>query len=1166
MTEPLLTRMVGLDSSVQIWQCLHSYFASHTRAQVKKLKIQLKQAKKDRSITTYLLDIKKVINSLAAVGSPVTTADHIDAIMDGLPEEYDSFITSITSRLDPYSVEDIEALLLAHEERLEKHKAAEPSFVHTNLTTSSSSSQRPKYVGTFSRGGRTNGRGYRSSRFNNQRSNSRGSWNSTNTSWNSSRSQCQICNKLGHTAVECWHRYDQDPPSSVHANASVFPPLSQDPNEPSILGNPSTLPDSTWFPDSGATHHMTNNASNFTKKQQYNGSEMVQLGNGSGMPIHHIGSATYTAPHTNHSFRLQNLLHVPSLSKNLLSVSKFSLDNNVYFEFYPHHCYVKHQDTKRIFLQGILKDGLYMFNIFPSPALNNTTAVPSIDLWHSRLAHASYHTVNVVLRKCNIRCTSTKQFCEPCTLAKAKQLPFTNSATVYNTPLQLVFADVWGPSPISATDGARYYIVFIDAYSKYIWLYLLHNKSQVPSTFMHFKSFAENQTGFTLKNLQTDNAKEFLCLKSTLLHYGIHHRLTCPHTHEQNGSVERRHRHIVTTGLALLAAASLPLTYWGEAFMTVVTVINTLPTPVLQNNNPYSMLFHKDPDYQFFKVFGCACYPLTRPYNQYKFDFRSSMCLFLGYSPHHKGYICLSPTGKRYISRHVIFNEKLFPYTLSDNPFKPMVPSLSTSPLLPSLTVLSPPLSMPSNTTSPFIPPSNIAPFNDTIMHDLVNTASSPSISDSLASSSPPPAPTIHKNQHYMVTRSNADVFKPKAFHSTIPTKPSNHKEALKSPAWFAAMNDEYQALLKNKTWILTHQPAGAPVVGCKWIFRNKYNADGTFQRHKARLVAKGFQQTAGMDYYDTFSPVVKATTIRLILTYAISNKWFVHQLDINNAFLYGHLEEVFFMQQPPGFEAFDSSLACQLKKAIYGLKQAPRSWFTKLSTTLEHLGFQSTKSDSSLFVQFTNNHTLFVLVYVDDILITGSSHEAIQQIIKQLSNEFALKDLGRLHFFLGIHVLWNSDGSLHLSQNQYITDLLQRTNMHNSKPLPTPMISSSRLSQDGTTAFYDPTLYRSVVGSLQYLTITRPELAFSVNKVSQFMHSPQEHHWCAVKRILRYLVGTKHHGLHIRPSPQLNLYAFCDADWGVDPDDRKSISYMPSLSSFISYNLLNFLFIISIK
>ena len=201
-------------------------------------------------------------------------------------------------------------------------------------------------------------------------------------------------------------------------------------------------------------------------------------------------------------------------------------------------------------------------------------------------------------------------------MAKSHQLHFQDSTTLYSQPLQLVFINVWGPSPVPASNGACYYISFLNAYSKYVQFYLLHTKSQVQIVFKSFKLYCEKKTGFQIQSIQIDNAKEFLCLKSYLANHGIKHGLICPHTHEKNSSIERKHRHIVDMGLALLARASLPLTFWEEVFTTAATIINVLPSTNINYNNPYQLLFNRTPDYQFFKTFGCACYPLLRPYKK----------------------------------------------------------------------------------------------------------------------------------------------------------------------------------------------------------------------------------------------------------------------------------------------------------------------------------------------------------------------------------------------------------------------------------------------------------------------------------------------------------------------------------------------------------------------
>ncbi|MCH87664.1 retrovirus-related Pol polyprotein from transposon TNT 1-94 [Trifolium medium] len=366
---------------------------------------------------------------------------------------------------------------------------------------------------------------------------------------------------------------------------------------------------------------------------------------------------------------------------------------------------------------------------------------------------------------------------------------------------------------------------------------------------------------------------------------------------------------------------------------------------------------------------------------------------------------------------------------------------------------------------------------------------------------------------------------------------------------------------MDNKTWSLVPLPPHRKAIGCKWVFRIKENPDGTVNKYKARLVAKGFAQIAGFDFTETFSPVIKPITIRIILTLAVTYKWPVQQIDVNNAFLNGVLQEEVYMHQPAGFENDDKSLVCKLHKSLYGLKQAPRAWYDKLTQTLLTFGFMKSKCDPSLLVHSHNGTVTYVLIYVDDILITGSAPHIIQDLINKLNVHFALKQLGQLDYFLGIEVHCLSTGALLLNQAKYIRDLLCKAKMENSNPIGSPMVSTCRLSKHGTDTISDPTLYRSIVGALQYVTLTRPDIAFSVNKVCQFMARPLETHWKAVKRILRYLNGTLHYGLCISPSlagPPFSLRAYSDADWATDQDDRRSTSgsciyFGPNLVSWSS-------------
>lgn len=269
---------------------------------------------------------------------------------------------------------------------------------------------------------------------------------------------------------------------------------------------------------------------------------------------------------------------------------------------------------------------------------------------------------------------------------------------------------------------------------------------------------------------------------------------------------------------------------------------------------------------------------------------------------------------------------------------------------------------------------------------------------------------------HSMVTRSKVGVIKPNPKYAmtveAIPLEPKIVKTALKHPGWFKAMQEEIHALKLNNTWQLVPREANSNIVGCKWVYKTKLKADGSLERLKAKLIAKGFSQQEGVDYSETFSHVIKLTTVRVILTLATISNWEVRQLDSKNAFLHGDLQESVMMEQPPGFiDDAHPDYVCQLKKAVYGLKQAPRAWFNQFSDYLLSEGFVCTNANSSLFVAHHDQGVLYLLLYVDDILVTGNNIEYLTEFIQKLGDVFAMRDLGKIHYFLGIEVTHTSDG-----------------------------------------------------------------------------------------------------------------------------------------------------------
>ena len=354
---------------------------------------------------------------------------------------------------------------------------------------------------------------------------------------------------------------------------------------------------------------------------------------------------------------------------------------------------------------------------------------------------------------------------------------------------------------------------------------------------------------------------------------------------------------------------------------------------------------------------------------------------------------------------------------------------------------------------------------------------------------------------------------------------------------------EEIRALEKNQTWKVVDLPRGKTTVECKWVFTIKYNANGFVERYKARLVAKGFTQTYGIDYSETFAPVAKLNTIRVLLSLAANLDWPLQQLDVKNAFLNGDLEEEVYMDSPSDFESQFSQKICKLQKSLYGLKQSPRAWFERFAQFIKKLGYSQCQSDHTLLVKHSSEGKMAVLiVYVDDIVITGDDYREINNLKASHAGEFEIKDLGSLKYFLGMEVARSKKGIV-VSQQKYILDLLKETGMMGCRPANTPIDPNQKLQSEGNGDPVDTTRYQRLVGRLIYLSHTRPNIAFAVSLVSQFMQSPHEEHLEVVQRILRYLKSTPGRGLFFKKTGQQAIEVFTDADWAGSIMDQKSTS-----------------------
>jgi transposase InsO family protein len=900
----------------------------------------------------------------------------------------------------------------------------------------------------------------------------------------------------------------------------------------------SVTPDisSEWFLDSACCNHMTDNP-HLTSAHTPPVLPTITTADGSAMTVSHVGSISTP------NLSISDVFCVPKLHLNLLSVGQLTeLGLNLFFS--SRGCLV--QDSRTGQIVGSARKVGRLFELtslhFPSSSVSAPViaASASIELWHSRLGHVSLPRIQTLVSRGLLGSVSSSPFdCMPCQLGKQPALPFNNSESIASATFDLIHSDVWGPSPVPTVGGSRYFVIFVDDFSRYTWIYLMKNRSEVLTIYRDFAKMVQTQYSKAIKVFRSDNAREYrqTDFSTILKHYGTIFHTSCAGTSQQNGRAERKLRHILDTVRALTNAASTPASFWGEAALTAVYTINRCPSPVIQNTTPYERLFGTAPNYSLLKVFGCVCFVLLQPHERTKLQPRSQLCCFLGYGLEEKGYRCYDPVAKRLrVSRHVVFWEHKMFYSLplfsagnSDSQADPL-PNLFPEIPSPSAESVNP----ISDESPPADPSSDESPTADPTFDESPLTAPAANPVNTTA-------PEPRRSHRVSTLPSHLRDFHCFSAFATL-HEPHTFREASSDPLWQQAMKEELDALLKTGTWDLVDLPAGKSAIGCKWVYKIKTRSDGTVDRYKARLVAKGFTQEYGIDYEETFAPVARLSSVRTLIAVSASRHWPLFQMDVKNAFLNGELTEEVYMQLPPGFSQPPgfSPKVCRLRRALYGLKQAPRAWFAKFSSTISQHGFSASSYDSALFFRRSDHGITLLLLYVDDMIITGDDVQGIQDLKRFLGQHFEMKDLGPLSYFLGLEVSSSSDG-YYLTQAKYTSDLISRAGITDSKIVDTPIEYNNRLNTHDGEPLPDATLYRQLVGSLVYLTVTRPDISYAVHIVSQFMAAPRSLHYAAVLRILRYLKGTLFHGLHFSSQSSLTLQAYSDADWAGDPTDRRS-------------------------
>lgn len=708
-----------------------------------------------------------------------------------------------------------------------------------------------------------------------------------------------------------------------------------------------------------------------------------------------------------------------------------------------------------------------------------------------------------------------------------------------------------------------------------MWLYLLPEKTLVAQQLKDFMAMVERQYSKKIKTLRSDNGTEFMCLTRYFNEQGIRHETSCVSTPQQNGRAERKHRRILNISRALRFEANLPIEFWGECVLTAAHLINRTPSPLLNNKTPFEVLHGEPPSISHLRVLGCLAYARNKNTKGDKFASRSRKCILLGYPSGTKGWKLYDLEQKVvFISRDVTFQENIFSYTDKESE---------------SSIDKGPPVALSSSDTEENITPETEHPITTETEHtplETENEETETELDTGLATEQTETNPEIlgrgqrtkipsTRYRDYVINSVTAIPTLTPSLPSSIPQissgssfplsdyltynrlssehcsylitltttmEPKSFREAMKHKVWRDSMRSEIGALERQHTWDLEELPPNKKALGTKWVYTIKLRADGTIERYKSRLVVLGNNQKEGLDYTETFSLVAKMTAVRMFLDFAAKKNHEIHQMDVHNAFLHGDLQDKVYIKMPLGFSKPNDTRVCRLRKSLYGLKQAPRCWFAKLVDALLKYGFTQTYSDSSLFVYSRNNTTLRILVYVDDLVISGDSNTAINSFKAYLSTCFHMKDLGKLKYFLGLEVARSSQG-IYLCQRKYTLDIITECGLLGCKPAGSPMDQNHRLGKTEGELLADLERFRRLVGRLIYLLATRPDLAYSVHILSQFMQRPRQEHWLAAVKVVRYLKGTIGQGVLFRAETTFTITSWCDADWGACRTTHRSLS-----------------------
>ncbi|WVZ93433.1 hypothetical protein U9M48_039411 [Paspalum notatum var. saurae] len=870
-----------------------------------------------------------------------------------------------------------------------------------------------------------------------------------------------------------------------------------------------------WIMDSGCSRHMTGHRKWFSSLKPVSTKEYITFGdNGQGKVVG-VGSVSLSA-----KLSLREVAFVRNLGFNLVSVSQL-LDEGFEIRFKKGACCVL--DAEETLGRPHIRFG-------PARCL---VASPSADIWkwHRRLGHLSFDLLvrlsSMGLIRGLPKLRAEKDLvCHPCRHGKmvaASHIPV--SQVMISYPGELLHMDTVGPARVASVSGKWYVLVIVDDFSRFSWVFFMEFKDEALGFVWDLVLRLTNESHKAMRAIRSDNGGEFRnsCFENFCHDLGLEHQFSSPYTPPQNGVVERKNRTLVEMARTMLDEHRTPRRFWAEAVNTACYIANRIFLRAFLGKTSYELRFGRQPSVKHLRAFGCRCFVLKKAGHLDKFESRCLDGIFLGYASNSRAFRVWILEAKQVVETCEVSFDETMPCTtpaielsgndeegtpifedeegvVNDGDAGATAPAAAPAPSATSSDDEGGPLPTASSSL-----PRQQAQVEAGPVEDAGEVTSEIVPSRQVQRDHPPQDDWRHSPAcHTLFAFFSHSVY-------VASFEPRDVSHALSDPNWVNAMHEELDNFERNHVRDLVEPPPNRRPIGTKWVFKNKRGEDGMVVRNKARLLV--------------WKPLGFCLPLRPLKASKLQ------QMDVKYAFPNGFIEEEVYVRQPPGFES-----------ARFPDLQAPRAWYARLKSFLLKSGFVMGSVDKTLFLLSHGGDTLIVQIYVDDIIFGGSSHALVSSFAEQMSREFEMSLIGELQFFLGLQIKQGPEGTF-IHQANNTRDILKKFEMGDSKTMTTPMSTNTAFDADEDGEAVDQKEFRGIIGSLLYLTVTKPDIQFAVRLCARYQASPRTSHRQAVKRIFRYLKFTPELGLWYSSGSSLSLRGFSDADHADCRIDRKSTS-----------------------